>query len=196
MSNPSIANKLLTIVKGIFGGGKGGAGAPTAPEQAPAAAPAEAPAAEKQAEESAAAEKSAAEEKAPAAAKPSEKGAAAPAEEPATGQVTDDEPEEDLVAPEEKPAVAAELDANETATQAADRSYLDEVRKAAAVSSDELPVPGYDEVTLPSIRARLRKLTLEQVRTLRTYELANQERPEFIKMYDNRIAKLTAEDAG
>lgn len=55
-------------------------------------------------------------------------------------------------------------------------------------------MPGYDDLTLPSIRARLRKLTIDQVRELRAYEVAHGERPEFIKMYDNRIAKLQSED--
>lgn len=54
-------------------------------------------------------------------------------------------------------------------------------------------MPTYDELTLPSIRARLRKLTIEQVRDLRAYEVAHEGRSEFIKMYDNRIAKLEAE---
>ena len=41
---------------------------------------------------------------------------------------------------------------------------------------------------------RLRtEIIIEQVRDLRAYEVAHQSRPEFIKMYDNRIAKLEAE---
>lgn len=67
---------------------------------------------------------------------------------------------------------------------------LEKVRKQSAPAAEELPVPGYDGLTLPSIRARLRKLTIDQVRDLRAYEIANAERPEFVKMYDNRIAKL------
>ncbi|MFC7742641.1 hypothetical protein ACFQXA_19290 [Nocardiopsis composta] len=104
-----------------------------------------------------------------------------------------EEPEEELVQPEEKQAVSEELAENENATQVASEEILEKVRKKAAPSADELPVPGYDGLTLPSIRARLRKLTIEQVRELRAYEVAHQERAEFIRMYDNRIAKLQNE---
>lgn len=54
----------------------------------------------------------------------------------------------------------------------------------------DLPVPSYDSLTHASLRARLRKLTAEQVGMLREYELAHAARPELLKMYDNRLAKL------
>jgi outer membrane biosynthesis protein TonB len=58
------------------------------------------------------------------------------------------------------------------------------------VAADALPVPSYDELTLASVRARLRSLNLEQVRLLRDYEQANAARADFLRMYVNRIAKL------
>ncbi|WP_285732455.1 hypothetical protein [Nocardiopsis sp. ATB16-24] len=91
---------------------------------------------------------------------------------------------------EDAPAIAEELEAAEAHTTVASDEVLEKVRKDAAPSAEELAVPTYDELTLPSIRARLRKLTVEQVRDLRAYEVAHQGRPEFIKMYDNRITKL------
>lgn len=97
-------------------------------------------------------------------------------------------------APENQAAIADELQAAEATTQVADESVLDRVRQDAAPSADELAVPGYDTLTLPSIRARLRKLSIDQVRDLRAYEVATSGRPEFIKMYDNRIAKLQNAD--
>jgi len=54
----------------------------------------------------------------------------------------------------------------------------------------DLPVPSYDSLTHASLRARLRKLTAEQVGMLREYERAHAARPELLKMYDNRLAKL------
>ncbi|MDA8368442.1 MAG: hypothetical protein M0026_01050 [Nocardiopsaceae bacterium] len=227
MSNPSIASKLMTLVKGIFGQKE------TAPAAQPAATGADTTA-EARTEEAAAA---AADTEKPAAAASGEAVAEQPAEpadpaesgesgesaqpaEPADtverpaeeeetekaaeqdkgtvsaeadGEAADDKPE--LVKPEEKAAIAEELDAAEATTQVASDEVLEKVRKSAAPSADELAVPNYDDLTLPSIRARLRKLTVEQVRDLRAYEVAHGERPEFIKMYDNRIAKLQAESA-
>lgn len=94
---------------------------------------------------------------------------------------------------EDGSALAEELTAAEAHTTVASDEVLEKVRKGNAPAVEDLAVPTYDELTLPSIRARLRKLTIEQVRDLRAYEVAHQGRPEFIKMYDNRIAKLEAE---
>jgi hypothetical protein len=65
--------------------------------------------------------------------------------------------------------------------------------RVTKVAADSLPVPDYDEVTLASVRARLRSLTAVQVSQLRDYEQANAARAEFLKMYENRIAKLTSD---
>jgi hypothetical protein len=66
----------------------------------------------------------------------------------------------------------------------------DRVTKAAA---DSLPVPDYDTATLASVRARLRSLSAAQVSQLRDYEQANAARADFLRMYENRIAKLTSD---
>ncbi|MFE9245213.1 hypothetical protein [Nocardiopsis sp. NPDC006938] len=95
--------------------------------------------------------------------------------------------------PEDGTALAEEIEVAEAHTTVASDDVLERVRKEAAPAAEDLAVPTYDELTLPSIRARLRKLTIEQVRDLRAYEVAHQGRPEFIKMYDNRIAKLESE---
>ncbi|WP_150245370.1 hypothetical protein [Nocardiopsis quinghaiensis] len=91
---------------------------------------------------------------------------------------------------EESSAIAEELEVAEAHTKVTSDEVLEQVRKGAAPSAEDLAVPTYDELTLPSVRARLRKLTIEQVRDLRAYEVAHQGRSEFIKMYDNRISKL------
>ncbi|HEX2317200.1 MAG TPA: hypothetical protein VHJ17_25865, partial [Thermomonospora sp.] len=54
----------------------------------------------------------------------------------------------------------------------------------------DLPVPNYDEASIPQLRARLRGLTADQVRLLREYERRHAARAEVLRMYENRIAKL------
>jgi hypothetical protein len=61
-----------------------------------------------------------------------------------------------------------------------------EAEKLAA----DLPVPNYDDATLPQLRARLRGLSVDQVKLLREYERDHAARPDVLKMYENRIAKL------
>ncbi|HZB29984.1 MAG TPA: hypothetical protein VE465_07445 [Streptosporangiaceae bacterium] len=68
-------------------------------------------------------------------------------------------------------------------------STPDRVTKLTAQS---LPVPDYDDATLASVRARLRTLTAAQVSQLRDYEQEHQARADFLKMFENRIAKLTS----
>ena len=55
-----------------------------------------------------------------------------------------------------------------------------------------LPVPGYDDLSLPSLRARLRNLDAAQLRLLVEYEKANAGRPDVVMMFERRIAKLEA----
>ena len=61
---------------------------------------------------------------------------------------------------------------------------------AASLTAAALPVPGYDDLSLASIRARLRGLDVPQLRLLIDYESANAERPELLGMYARRIEKL------
>ncbi|TDC64520.1 hypothetical protein E1200_20130 [Actinomadura sp. GC306] len=55
---------------------------------------------------------------------------------------------------------------------------------------EDLPVPDYDSATLPQLRARLRGLSVEQVKLLREYERKHAGREDVIRMYERRIAKL------
>jgi hypothetical protein len=70
-------------------------------------------------------------------------------------------------------------------------STPDRVTKLSAASS--LPVPDYDDATLASVRARLRTLTAAQVSQLRDYEQEHKARADFLRMFENRIAKLTSD---
>ncbi|MDP4507348.1 hypothetical protein [Nonomuraea turcica] len=54
------------------------------------------------------------------------------------------------------------------------------------------PLPGYDEMTVASLRARMRGKTAEQISDFLAYEQATQGRPEVVRMFENRLAKLQA----
>jgi hypothetical protein len=55
------------------------------------------------------------------------------------------------------------------------------------------PLPNYDELSVASLRARLRNLDLAQVRQLAEYERAHAARADVIGMFERRIAKLEAD---
>jgi hypothetical protein len=55
------------------------------------------------------------------------------------------------------------------------------------------PLPNYDELSVASLRARLRNLDVGQVRRLAEYERAHAARAEVITMFERRIAKLEAD---
>lgn len=57
----------------------------------------------------------------------------------------------------------------------------------------ELPIAGYDEFSLPSLRARLRNLDVAQLRQLVLYEISHAYRPDVVTMFERRIAKLQDE---
>ena len=53
-----------------------------------------------------------------------------------------------------------------------------------------LPVPGYDALSLPSLRARLRSLNASQLRVLLEYEKSHAGRHDVVMMFERRITKL------
>lgn len=55
-----------------------------------------------------------------------------------------------------------------------------------------VPLPGYDSMSVASIRARLRTLDFDQLQALLVHERKNAERPEVIAMIERRIEKLEA----
>ncbi|MCW2947460.1 MAG: hypothetical protein JWR24_4177, partial [Actinoallomurus sp.] len=63
-------------------------------------------------------------------------------------------------------------------------------RASRPAPAKELPVSGYDEASLASVRARLRGLDARQVGELRDYERSHAARADFLRMYENRITKL------
>ena len=57
---------------------------------------------------------------------------------------------------------------------------------------NELPIPDFDNISIGSLRARLRSLSLEQLVVLREWEQAHAKRLQVITTLDNRIAKLAS----
>jgi hypothetical protein len=92
--------------------------------------------------------------------------------------------------PSPKPAAKARPAAAEKARQAETKTVRAKARTKTAAN---LPISGYDEATLASVRARLRGLNAKQVGELRDYERAHAARADFLRMYENRIAKLRSE---
>jgi hypothetical protein len=64
---------------------------------------------------------------------------------------------------------------------------------AAGSAGPALAVANYDELSVPSLRARLRNLSIPQLRELIRYEQGHADRAEVITMFERRIAKLQAE---
>jgi hypothetical protein len=60
----------------------------------------------------------------------------------------------------------------------------------APVTSSPAGVVNYDELTLPQLRARLRRFSLEELEELLTYERANADRPSFVGMLARRIGNV------
>jgi hypothetical protein len=55
------------------------------------------------------------------------------------------------------------------------------------------PLPGYDDLSLPSLRARLRTLDATAIKAMLAYEKAHARRDDVITMLERRLAKITTE---
>jgi hypothetical protein len=64
---------------------------------------------------------------------------------------------------------------------------------AAEPAATAAPLPNYDELSVASLRARLRNLDAAQVKELAEYERAHAARADVLTMFERRIAKLEAE---
>ena len=67
---------------------------------------------------------------------------------------------------------------------------------AAPQGPAEAPVPGWDELTLGSIRARLRRLSEDDLVALHDWEEAHAARPDVLSMLVNRLAKIRSAEEG
>ena len=90
---------------------------------------------------------------------------------------------------------AAEIGAPGAAAPEAD-ALTAELRREHSVPETptraDLPLADFDSASLPSLRARLRSLSVEDLVILREWELAHAHRLPVLTMLDNRIAKLAS----
>jgi hypothetical protein len=78
-------------------------------------------------------------------------------------------------------------------TEARDFDKTGNVRLITSEEAGGAPLPNYDELSIASLRARLRNLDLTQLRELASYEKTHAARPEVMTLFERRIAKLEAE---
>jgi hypothetical protein len=125
---------------------------------------------------------------------PSETGSPAPAQ--ATKPRVAEEPPGKTPATAKTPAPAAEPAAAKTAPAAepAPAPAAAAAKTPAAVPA-EPPLANYSELSIASLRARLRGLDTSQLRELLAFEEAHENRANVITMFERRIAKLEEEAA-
>jgi hypothetical protein len=96
-------------------------------------------------------------------------------------------------APEQTPEPTPPVQATKAATRATAAAGGRKQRNAgpAADAADPDVLPGYREMTIPQLRARLRKLSVQDLRVLLAWETAHGDRPPFVTMLTNRITTVT-----
>jgi hypothetical protein len=65
------------------------------------------------------------------------------------------------------------------------------VAEPSTAAGEALPVPNYDQLSVASLRARLRVLDATQVQVLLDHEKAHEGRPAVITMFERRLTKLS-----
>lgn len=83
---------------------------------------------------------------------------------------------------DEPPAPARPVSAWDRAVEHSERS--------GAVSP---ALPDYDDLTLPQVRGKLRRLTVAELAELLEHERAHAQRPEFLRMLSNRLERVRSE---
>lgn len=103
------------------------------------------------------------------------------------GAVTEDTPAEDTVEPE--------IVLVETEVVTVETDPVTGEPEAVVVETEivALPLVNYDELSVASLRARLRNLSVGQLGDLLDYEKTHAARPDVITMFERRIAKVQAE---
>lgn len=107
-------------------------------------------------------------------------------------RVLGDEAASPATGPAPAPAAAAAEPTPEPAP-APEPATAAEPVTAAEPTAAAAPLPNYDELSVASLRARLRNLDVAQVRQLAEYERAHAARADVLGMYERRIARLEAE---
>ncbi|NHD17875.1 MULTISPECIES: lipid droplet-associated protein [unclassified Actinopolyspora] len=94
------------------------------------------------------------------------------------------------------PAASSEHPAGET-VDAAEAGPATGGGRTAPTGEDDVSdlLPDYEEMTLPQLRGKLRRLSLSELHRLLRYERAHSRRPDFLQMLSNRINNLGGSDA-
>jgi len=92
---------------------------------------------------------------------------------------------------EDTPTSAATDVAARTTAATADPEPPADVTTGGDDASGPNALPGYREMTIPQLRARLRKLSEPDLRALLAWETAHDNRPPFVTMLTNRITTVT-----
>ena len=100
-------------------------------------------------------------------------------------------PQLEVVKPEVEPEAAQPGPQLEAVPEPEEASPEEATERAGAPL-----VPGWDELTLGSIRARLRRLSEDDLVALHGYEESHAGRPEVLSMLQNRLTKIRSEDQG
>ncbi len=108
---------------------------------------------------------------------------------PTPAEVAEPTPAEPVPAEPILAAAPAPTEVTPTA-EPAESAEPAEAAEAAEAAEVALPVAGYDQLTVASLRARLRVLDVTQVRTLLDHEKAHQNRADVVTMFERRIVKL------
>jgi hypothetical protein len=90
-----------------------------------------------------------------------------------------------------KPTAAKSAAAKPTAAKSA--AAKPTAAKSAAAKPAAAPIPGYDDLSVPSLRARLRGLDADGVQALLDYEKAHARRDDVITMFERRLSKIEDE---
>jgi hypothetical protein len=93
--------------------------------------------------------------------------------------------------PARAPAAAVEVGAPGVVTDVVEK-VTQQLEIEEPSSAKELPITDFDNVSIGSLRARLRSLSVEELVTLREWEKAHANRLPVVTLLDNRIAKVSA----
>lgn len=102
------------------------------------------------------------------------------------------EPVTETKTPEPVAETKADTKAETKAETKAPEPEVEAVGEPAAAAVPAEPLPGYSGLTVASLRARMRGKSAQQISELLGYERATTARPEVIRMFENRLAKLQA----
>jgi hypothetical protein len=111
--------------------------------------------------------------------------------------LAEDHPDGEFDAPEDVPESAPEAEAAKPkpGTPKIDKKAKSETPKTSAGGYEgPAGLTGYDQLTLPQLRARLRQFSIPQLETILEYERAHADRSSFTGMLSRRIANARKAD--